>query len=60
MRDRGAVQYGGLEDQPLPGDYDGDGRTDIAVYRPATGRWFVLQETSASFFKRLLEVVTRR
>ena len=22
-------------------DYDGDGRSDIAVYRPATGEWFI-------------------
>jgi hypothetical protein len=24
------------------GDYDGDGRTDIAVFRPTTGQWFIL------------------
>jgi hypothetical protein len=25
----------------LRGDFDGDGKTDIAVYRPATGEWFL-------------------
>jgi hypothetical protein len=25
----------------LPGDYDGDGRADFAIYRRATGEWFV-------------------
>jgi hypothetical protein len=25
---------------PVPGDYDGDGRTDPSVYDPETGSWF--------------------
>ena len=31
---------------PVPGDYDGDGKTDVAVLRRATGQWFVLQPGS--------------
>ena len=29
-------------DVPEPSDYDGVGRTEIAVYRPSTSQWFVL------------------
>ena len=37
----GVVTWGAVGDVPVPADYDGDGRTDMAVYRPSTGQWFV-------------------
>jgi len=36
-------------DVPVPGDYNGDGRTDIAVFRPSTGQWFVRDIATVTF-----------
>jgi hypothetical protein len=36
-----SVNWGTSGDIPVPGDYDGNGSTDTAVYRPSEGRWYV-------------------
>jgi hypothetical protein len=33
-------------DAIVPGDYDGDGTTDFAVFRFTTGVWYVLQSSN--------------
>jgi hypothetical protein len=34
----------------VQGDYSGDGKADIAFFRPSTGEWFILRSEDGSFF----------
>ena len=35
------LQWGLPTDIPLPSDFDGDACTDLVVYRPSSGEWFI-------------------
>jgi hypothetical protein len=40
-------------DVPLTGDFDGDGKLDLAVYRPSTAQWIV-QESGSNYVSKQL------
>lgn len=48
---------GGLADVPVPADYDGDARTDLAVWRPDTGEWWIL--TASTDYDQSRPIVAR-
>jgi hypothetical protein len=39
-------QWGLATDRLVPGDYDGDGKTDVAIFRPSTGTWWILKSST--------------
>lgn len=41
-----------------PADFDGDGKTDISIFRPDTGAWYVLQSTTGGFFAAAFGIST--
>ncbi len=45
-----AFGFGTATDTLVPGDFTGDGKTDIAFWRETTGEWFVLRSEDSTFF----------
>jgi uncharacterized delta-60 repeat protein len=37
--------------QPPTFDYDGDGKSDVSVFRPSTNRWYVYRSSNATVFE---------
>jgi hypothetical protein len=43
-----SVQWGSSTDTTVPGDYDGDGKTDFSVFRPSAGAWYIVRSSDNS------------
>jgi hypothetical protein len=41
--------FGTNGDKPVQSDFDNDDKTDVAVYRPANGYWYILKSSDGSF-----------
>ena len=44
------MQFGVSSDKPVAADFTGDGKTDVAIWRPLSGEWFILRSEDASFY----------
>lgn len=43
-----SFQWGGSGDTPVPGDFDGDSKTDFSIFRPSTGEWWIYRSSDNS------------
>lgn len=43
------VQFGSGEDKIVPADFNGDGSTDVAVFRPSTGTWYTSTNAAINY-----------
>jgi len=48
------IYFGATTDIPVPGDYDGDGKTDAVIFRPSTGLWYGPRTGAASIVIQMM------
>ncbi len=44
-----ATAFGNSDDYLVPGDYDGDAKSDVAVWRASNGAWYYLRSSNNQF-----------
>lgn len=44
-----AIAWGIAGDKPVIGDYDGDGKQDVTVFRPSNGNWYISRSSDNQF-----------
>jgi hypothetical protein len=45
-----ALAFGTSTDKPVQGDYTGDGKADVAIFRPVSAEWFIVRSEDSSFY----------
>ena len=52
------IPWGTAGDQPVTGDFDGDGKQDAAVYRPSDQRWYILRSSDSQLTTAVFGLAT--